>query len=117
MRRGFATLAFFAVLSALAQPVCAVQDIHLVTPHELVVAPAHNVPQDSHGQDSCCSAIETDTLVTATPAVDSTSVSAMMATPRAFAHRIARSTPAQPACSAAPPPPLTYHARSARILR
>ena len=116
MRKGFAALAFFAVLSALAQPVCAVQDIRLPTPHAPVVAAAQDAPQGSHDRELCCAAIEVDSLVAASPAVVATAAAATAASP-ALVFRLAPTSRAQHAFGASPPPPLAYHARSARILR
>lgn len=116
MRKGFAALAFFAVLSALAQPVCAVQDIRLPAPQAPAVALAQDAPQGSHDRELCCAAIEVDSLVAASPAVVATAAMAMAA-PLAFAHRLARTSRVQHTFGASPPPPLSYHARSARILR
>lgn len=116
MRKGFAALAFFAVLSALAQPVCAALDIRLPAPQAPVVAPAEDAPQGSHDREPCCAAIEADSLIAASPTVVSTAAAAMTAPP-AFANRRARTSHAHYAFGASPPPPLAYHARSARILR
>lgn len=117
MRRAFTALAFFAALSVLAQPVCAVQEIHLAAPHGLLVASAHVVSQDSHDRDACCPAIEADMQITASPPVVFAMGSGALAAPCAFAQLIGRSARARPVFSAAAPPSLTYHARSARILR
>jgi hypothetical protein len=120
MRKGLFALAFVAVFSVLAQPVCAALELRL---------PAFHTSQASHPLDPgsgegtpCCAEVEPSVL-----ALSSASVSAKSAAfaaqgaallPSAVVPRANAAPLAPPAlASAAPPPPLSYYARSARILR
>jgi hypothetical protein len=120
MRRGLFALAFVAVFSVLAQPVCAALESRLPAFH----AAQASLPLDpgSGERMPCCAEVEPSVL-----ALSSASVSAKTAAfaaqgaalpPGAAVLRTNAAPPAPPAPAiAAPPPPLSYYARSARILR
>jgi hypothetical protein len=116
MRRGFGALALLAVLSVIAQPICAALEIHAATAQAATVAFEHDAQQGPEDQGPCCAVIETGTIIAASTAAVCTAVPAIAA-PFALPYRLVRIAPAQTASGAPPPPPLSYHARSARILR
>jgi len=115
MRTGAVALALLALLFVLARPICAAQDLRPALPHAAAAVHMHDSPQGSDHSDPCCDAMEA--LVIATPpAVAVPTVATALAVP-AFARLPLRIALAHSIFGTPPPPPLPYHARSARILR
>jgi hypothetical protein len=103
LRRGLAALGLFAVLTLLLQPVCG----------------AYELMHEVDAGTPCCSQMQAEVMATpasaeASKAANSTAAVAPLAATALLAspahYRFA-------AWNDPPPPPLSYHARSARILR
>jgi hypothetical protein len=116
MRRGAAALAMLVALFALARPVCAVQELRTDLPRAPAVALVQEPLQDSDHSVLCCDALEASVVATSSALVAAPAAAVALPVP-AFAHVPPRIAPAHPVFGALPPPPLSYHARSARILR
>lgn len=115
MRTGSIALALLAALFVLARPVCAAQDLRPASPHASAASHVHGSPQGSDHSNPCCDAMEASIIATS-PALAVPTSAVALAVP-SFASVHARIAPAHPALCQPPPPPLSYHARSARILR
>jgi len=115
MRAGAAALALLAVLFVLARPICAAQEIRTALPHAPAVAHVQDSPQGSEHSDPCCDVLDANVIATSLAFADP-AVAAALLVP-AFVCVQPRITPAHPVFGAPPPPPLSYHTRSARILR
>ena len=108
-------IAVFAVLAALLQPLCA-------TYAAAQDAAAHFAAQDSGGEDGpCCSDVDSASLVAPSSATLANVLIAApeptLALPRTGPAEQARLLDRPLCCTRPPPPPLSYHARSARSLR
>jgi len=116
----FLVLALLAVLSTLAQPVCAALDLRLPAFH--FSQASHPADSDSEGHTPCCAEAQSSALALAPSAIAAeTAVFAAHAVALP-AGRVVPRKAFVPAAStalsgAAPPVPLSYYARSARILR
>jgi hypothetical protein len=115
MRTGAVALALLAVLFVLARPVCAAHDLRAALPHASDAAHTEHSPQGSHHSDPCCDAL--DASVIAAPSVLAVPAAAEAQPMPAFIHVPLRIALAHSVFGTPPPPPLSYHARSARILR
>ena len=120
MRKGFLTLAAFAIFSVLAQPVCAALELRLPAFHSSQAA--HPADSGSGDRTPCCAELDPSVLAlsSASVAAKTTAPASQGAAlpPGAAVLRMSAAPLAPPAlASAAPPPPLSYYARSARILR
>jgi len=120
MRKQFLLLALLAVLSTLAQPVCAALELRL---------PAFHFSQASHSADSdpeehtpCCAEAQPSALALSASAIAAETAAQGV---HGSAHPVGRVLPRKafvpaeiPALARASPlVPLSYYARSARILR
>jgi hypothetical protein len=121
-----AGVAFFALFFLLLQPVCAAYERHMGTPHVASAAAAHDAGQAndaSHGlRDGmpCCTEMWADAMASASPVAADKYFSAaelILALPLAFRAPPGLTLRSLPAQGIPPPHPLSYHARSARILR
>lgn len=120
MRRGLFALAFVAVFSVLAQPVCAALELRLPAFHASQAS--HPLDPGSDERTPCCAEIEPSVLALSTASVTAKSAALAAqgaALPPGAAVLRTNAAPLAPpaAATAAPPPPLSYYARSARILR
>ena len=116
MRNSRLTLvALFAVLAVLLQPVCATYAAAQDT------AAIHSAAQDSGDDGPCCSDVDSASFVAPSSAsfakVLIAATEATIAIPRAAWVEQAPLLDRPVAWHSPPPPPLPYHARSARILR
>jgi hypothetical protein len=109
-----AALALLAVLFLLARPICAAQELGADLTRAPAVTLAQDAPQESNHSVPCCDALEESAIP----------VSSALAAPAAavlsvpvFAHVRPRIARAHPILGVPAPPPLSYYARSARILR
>jgi hypothetical protein len=114
MRTGTVALALLAVLFVLARPVCAAQDFRVALPHASAIAHVEDSPQGSGHSDPCCDALDATAIATPT-ALAAPAAAALPSL--AFARVPLRNALTQSVFSTPAPPPLSYHARSARILR
>jgi len=121
-----AGVAFFALFSLLLQPVCAACERHTGAPHVASATTAHGAGQAddaSHGSRDgtpCCTEMWADAMASASPVAADKNFSAAeltLALPLAFLAPPGLTLRSHPARSIPPPHPLSYHARSARILR
>ena len=121
-----AGVAFFALFFLLLQPVCGAYERHIGVPHFASAATAHDAGQAddaSHGSRDgtpCCSEMWADAIASASPVAADKNFSAaglILALPLAFLAPPGLTLRSHPARSIPPPHPLSYHARSARILR
>ena len=121
-----AGVAFFALFFLLLQPVCAAYERHMGTPHVASAATAHDAGQAddaSHGSRDgmpCCTEMWADAMASASPVAADKYFSAaelILALPLAFPAPPGLTLRSHPAQGIPPPRPLSYHARSARILR
>jgi hypothetical protein len=115
MRTGAVALALLAMLFVLARPVCAAQGFGPDLPYTSAVAHAEGTPQHPHHSDPCCEAL--DASVIATPSTLAAPAAAAALPVSAFVRMLPRISLAYSVFVTPPPPPLPYHARSARILR
>jgi hypothetical protein len=117
--------ASFALFLLLLQPVCAAYESCISTPH---VASAATTDSAAHAKDAygshrsapCCLDMRADTMASASQvAADKNFPAAglMVALPLAFLARPGSTLRSHTARGIPPPHPLSYHARSARILR
>ena len=117
---------FFALFPLLLQPVCAAYERHIGAPP---VASAATTLDAAHADDAshgsldgtpCCLEMRADATALASPvAADKNFPAAglMVALPLAFPARPGSTLRSRAARGIPPPHPLSYHARSARILR
>ena len=121
-----AGVAFFALFFLLLQPVCAAYERHTGAPHVASAVTAHDAGQAddaSRGSHDCtplCSEMRDETTALASPvAADKNFPAAglIVALPLAFLARPELTLRSHTARGIPPPHPLSYHARSARILR
>ena len=121
-----AGVAFFALFFLLLQPVCAAYERHMGAPHVASAATAHVTGQAddaSHGSRDgtlCCSEMSADAMASVSPVAADKNFSAaelILALPLAFLAPPGLTMRSHPARGMPPPHPLSYHARSARILR
>ena len=121
-----AGVAFFALFFLLLQPVCGAYERHMVAPHIAPAATAHDAGQAddaSHGSRDgmpCCTEMWADAMASASPVAADKYFSAaelILALPLAFPAPPGLTLRSHPARGIPPPHPLSYHARSARILR
>jgi hypothetical protein len=121
MRKGFLALAAFAVLSVLAQPVCAALELRLPAFHSAPAAQSVHADTEPGESMPCCAESEGPVLAPlseagkgkAAQAVPGAAVPARAVAPLAIPAPHALRLPAR----GLPPPQLSYYARSARILR
>jgi len=121
-----AGVAFFALFLLVLQPVCAAYERHIASP---LVAPAATDHGAGHADDAshgsyddtpCCSEMRADAIASESPAAASKNflaALAFVALPLAAISRPGSTLRSYAAWSTPPPLPLSYHARSARILR
>lgn len=121
-----AGVVFLALFFLLLQPVCAAYERHIGAPHVTSTATAHVTGQAdaaSHGSRDgtlCCSEMSADAMASVSPVVADKNFSAaelILFLPVAILARPALTLLSHPARDNPPPQPLSYHARSARILR
>ena len=121
-----AGVAFFALFFLLLQPVCAAYERHMGAPHVASAATAHDAGQAgdaSHGSRDgtpCCSEIWADAMASASPVAadkDFPAAGLILASPLTFLAAPGLTLRYYPARGIPPPRALSYHARSARILR
>ena len=121
-----AGVAFFALFFLLLQPVCAAYELHFGAPNVASAATTHAAGQagdashGSHDGTRCCLEMRADATALASPvAADKNFPAAelMVALPLAFLARPELTLRSHTARGIPPPHPLSYHARSARILR
>lgn len=121
MRKGFLALAAFAVLSVLAQPVCAALELRLPAFQAAPAAQPMHAESGSGEIMACCAESERPVL---TPLSDVGKAKAAQAAPGAAlpAQAVAPTAILPPdalrlPARGLPPPQLSYYARSARIQR
>jgi hypothetical protein len=120
-----AGVASFALFLLLLQPVCAAYEICISAPQVASAATTDSAAHaedgyGSHGSAPCCSDMRADTMASASPVADDKNFPAaglIVALTFAFLARPGLALRSHPARDIPPPPPLSYHARSARILR
>jgi len=121
-----AGVAFFALFFLLLQPVCAAYERHVGAPNVASAATAHDArhaDDASHGSYDdrpCCSEMRVDAMASTSSVAAGKNFPAaglIVALPLAFVARPGLTLPSHPARGIPPPHPLSYHARSARILR
>lgn len=121
-----AGVAFLALFFLLLQPVCGAYERHIGAPHIAPAATAHDAghaDDASHGlRDGtpCCSEMWADAIASASPVAADKNFSALGLTlvlPLAFFAPPGLTLRSHPAQGIPPPRLLSYHARSARILR
>jgi len=121
-----AGVAFFALFFLLLQPVCAAYEPHIGAPNVASAATTHDAghagdaSHGSHDGTRCCLEMRADATALASPvAADKNfpAVGLMVALPLAFLARPELTLRSHTARGIPPPHPLSYHARSARILR
>jgi len=119
-------VAFFALFFLLLQPVCAAYELHFGAPNVASAATTHAAGQAgdaSHGSRDgmpCCTEMWADAMASASPVGADRNFSAaelILALPLAFPAPPGLTLRSHPAQGIPPPRPLSYHARSARILR
>jgi hypothetical protein len=119
-------VAFFALFFLALQPVCAAYARHIGAPPVASAATTHDAAHaddashGSHDGTPCCSEMRADAtaLVSSVAAGKNFPAAGLMvALPLAFLARPGLTLRSHPAWSIPPPHPLSYHARSARILR
>lgn len=115
MRKWAPAFAVLAVLFLLARPICAAQDLRLAAAQAAVSAVVQDVPHAPDHAAGCCDSIEAGGIATHSPLAASTAATALPA--HAVVRAQARIAPPPFAGGARPPPPLSYHVRSARIRR
>lgn len=108
-------LALATVLLALVRPVCAVQELQFGLPDGAGMVKALAAPQVPEPQDACCEALQEHAI--SVPAVLAVPATAVLPQAPARARAPLQFAFAAVPLGAAPPPPLPYHARSARIQR
>lgn len=121
-----AGVAFLALFFLLLQPICAAYERHIGALHVASAATAHDAGQaddashGSHDGTACCTEMWADTMASPSQVAADRNISAAELTlvlPVAIAVRPALTLLSHPARGIPPPHPLSYHARSARILR
>jgi hypothetical protein len=119
-------VAFFALFLLLLQPVCTAFERCIGAPNVASAATAHDAgyaddaSPGSYDGTPCCPEMRAEAMASASPvAADKNFPAAglMVALPLALAARPELTPRSHPAWNTPPPPPLPYHARSARILR
>jgi hypothetical protein len=119
-------VAFFALFFLVLQPVCAAYGRHIASPHVASAATAHDAghaddaSHGSHDSTPCCSEMRADAIASESPAAANKNFLAAqtgVALPLAAISRPGSTLRSYAAWSTPPPLPLSYHARSARILR
>lgn len=121
-----AVLAFLALFFLLLQPVCGAFERHIGAPHVASTATAHVAGQAddvSHGSRDgtpCCAEMSLDAIASVSPVAADKNFSAaelILALPLAFVVPPGLTLRLHPAPILPPFQPLSYYARSARILR
>lgn len=121
-----AGVAFFALFFLLLQPVCAALERHIVASYAASAATTHDAAlADDASRGSldctpCCSEMRADAMASASSVAAGKSFTAAemaVALPLAPIARPGLTPRSRPAWNTPPPHPLSYHARSARILR
>ena len=121
-----AGVAFFALFFLLLQPVCAAYERHTGAPHVASAVTAHDAGQaddashGSHDGTACCTEMWADAMASPSQVAADRNISAaglILLLPVAIVARPALTLLSHPARGIPPPQPLSYHARSARILR
>lgn len=121
-----AGVAFLALFFLLLQPICAAYERHIGALHVASAATAHDAGQaddashGSHDGTACCTEMWADTMASPSQVAADRNISAaelILVLPVAIAARPALTLLSHPARGIPPPHPLSYHARSARILR
>lgn len=110
-----ALLALAAMLTVLVRPVCAAQEMLPGPPQGASVPHALGAPQAAAHPDTCCDALQ-DVAIAAPVELAVPAAVALSQAP-ALGRAPLRVAFAQLPFGAAPPPPLPYHTRSARIQR
>lgn len=122
----YAAVAFFALFFLLLQPVCAAYMRHIGAPPVAFSATTHDAghaddaSHSSHDGTPCCTEMRADAIASESPAAASKNFFAAqtgVALPLAAISRPGSTLRSHAAWSTPPPLPLSYHARSARILR
>jgi hypothetical protein len=119
-------VAFFALFFLALQPVCAAFERYIGAPNVASAATTHDAGHagdaspGSHDGTPCCLEMRADATALASSVTADKSFTAaglIVALPLAFVLRPGLTLSSHPARGIPPPHPLSYHARSARILR
>jgi len=121
-----AGVALFALFFLLVQPVCGAYERHMGAQHLASTATVHDAGQADNAslcsRDGvpCCTEMWADAMASASPVGADRNFSAaelILALPLAFLAPPGLTLRSHPGQGIPPPRPLSYHARSARILR
>ena len=121
-----AAVGFFALFFLLLQPVCAAYERHINAPPVASAATTHDAADADdalHGSGDgtrCCSEMRPDAIASESPAATNKNflgAQTGVALPPAANSRTGSTLRSHAAWSTPPPIKLSYHARSARILR
>ncbi len=119
-------MALFALFLLVLQPVCAAYERHIGTQEPTSAATVHDgthagdASHDSRDGTPCCSEVRADTIPSSTSTAAGKNFPAaqmLAALPLAYVIRPRLILTSHPARGASPPVALSYHARSARLLR